>query len=86
MYTDIFIIIIFFALNILIGTQAGKKTKNLTNVRSSGTDRNLKITPHIEMSLEPALEYIEDDELVEPTDSESEELEVDDNANDDSEE
>ena len=44
-----------------------QKTKNLTNVRSSGTDRNLKIAPHIEMSLEQALEYIEDDELVELT-------------------
>ena len=44
-----------------------QKTKNLTNVRSSGTDRNLKIAPHMEMSLEQALEYIEDDELVELT-------------------
>jgi GTP-binding protein len=44
-----------------------QKTKNLTNVRSSGTDRNLKIAPHVEMSLEQALEYIEDDELVEIT-------------------
>ena len=44
-----------------------QKTKNLTNVRSSGTDRNLKIAPHVEMSLEQALEYIEDDELVELT-------------------
>ncbi len=44
-----------------------QKTKNLTNVRASGTDRNLKIAPHTEMSLEQALEYIEDDELVELT-------------------
>jgi len=44
-----------------------QKTKNLTNVRSSGTDRHLKIAPHIEMSLEQALEYVEDDELVEIT-------------------
>jgi GTP-binding protein len=44
-----------------------QKTKNLTNVRASGTDRNLKIAPHVEMSLEQALEYIEDDELVELT-------------------
>ena len=44
-----------------------QKTKNLTNVRASGSDRNLKIAPHIEMSLEQALEYIEDDELVELT-------------------
>lgn len=44
-----------------------QKTKNLTNVRASGSDRGLKIAPHIEMSLEQALEYIEDDELVEIT-------------------
>ncbi len=44
-----------------------QKTKNLTNVRASGSDRNLKIAPHVEMSLEQALEYIEDDELVELT-------------------
>ncbi|MDD5728441.1 MAG: translational GTPase TypA, partial [Victivallales bacterium] len=44
-----------------------QKTKNLTNVRAAGSDRNLKIAPHIELSLEQALEYIEDDELVELT-------------------
>lgn len=44
-----------------------QKTKNLTNVRASGSDRNLKIAPHLELSLEQALEYIEDDELVELT-------------------
>ncbi|MDD5598641.1 MAG: translational GTPase TypA [Victivallaceae bacterium] len=44
-----------------------QKTKNLTNIRAAGSDRNLKIAPHIEMSLEQALEYIEDDELLELT-------------------
>jgi len=44
-----------------------QKTKQLTNVRSSGSDRSLKIAPHVELSLEQALEYIEDDELVEVT-------------------
>jgi GTP-binding protein len=44
-----------------------QKTKNLTNVRAAGSDRNLKIAPHTEMSLEQALEYIEDDELLELT-------------------
>ena len=44
-----------------------QKTKQLTNVRASGSDRGLKIAPHTEMSLEQALEYIEDDELVEVT-------------------
>jgi GTP-binding protein len=44
-----------------------QKTKQLTNVRAAGSDRNLKIAPHTEMSLEQALEYIEDDELLELT-------------------
>ncbi|MDD5697117.1 MAG: translational GTPase TypA [Victivallaceae bacterium] len=44
-----------------------QKTKHLTNIRAAGSDRNLKIAPHLEMSLEQALEYIEDDELVEVT-------------------
>ena len=44
-----------------------QKTKQLTNVRASGSDRGLKIAPHVELSLEQALEYIEDDELVEVT-------------------
>jgi GTP-binding protein len=44
-----------------------QKTKQLTNVRASGSDRSLKIAPHVELSLEQALEYIEDDELVEVT-------------------
>ncbi len=44
-----------------------QKAKNLTNVRSSGTDKALKIAPARKMSLEETLEYIADDELVEVT-------------------
>lgn len=44
-----------------------QKGKQLTNVRSSGTDRALKIAPATKMSLEEALEYIDDDELLEVT-------------------
>mgnify|MGYP003384082480 FL=1 len=43
------------------------KGKQLTNVRASGTDEALTLTPHVVMSLEQALEFIEDDELVEVT-------------------
>tara|TARA_R100000306_G_scaffold62333_1_gene68747 strand:+ start:48987 stop:50858 length:1872 start_codon:yes stop_codon:yes gene_type:complete len=43
------------------------KGKQLTNVRASGTDENIVLTPPIRMSLEQALEFIEDDELVEIT-------------------
>ena len=43
------------------------KAKQLTNVRSSGTDKAIKIAPAIKMSLEETLEYIADDELVEVT-------------------
>ena len=43
------------------------KAKQLTNVRAAGTDENLLLTPPIRMSLEQALEFIEDDELVEVT-------------------
>jgi len=43
------------------------KGKQLTNVRASGTDEALTLTPHIAMTLEQALEFIEDDELVEVT-------------------
>ena len=43
------------------------KAKQLTNVRAAGTDENLILTPHIEHSLEQALGFIEDDELVEVT-------------------
>ncbi|MFC1467169.1 translational GTPase TypA [Verrucomicrobiota bacterium] len=44
-----------------------QKAKQLTNVRSSGTDRAMKIQPATKMSLEQALEYIAADELVEVT-------------------
>ena len=43
------------------------KGKQLTNVRSSGTDEAQVLTPHIDMTLEQALEFIDDDELVEVT-------------------
>ena len=43
------------------------KGKQLTNVRASGTDENIVLTPPIRMSLEQALEFIDDDELVEVT-------------------
>lgn len=43
------------------------KGKQLTNVRASGTDEALTLTPHIKHTLEQALEFIEDDELVEVT-------------------
>lgn len=43
------------------------KTKKLTNVRASGTDEKMNITPPIKFSLEEAMEYIKDDEYVEIT-------------------
>ncbi|MFO0988057.1 MAG: translational GTPase TypA [Alphaproteobacteria bacterium] len=43
------------------------KTKQLTNVRASGKDENVLLTPPIKMTLEKAIAYIEDDELVEVT-------------------
>jgi len=43
------------------------KGKQLTNVRASGTDEALTLTPPIRQTLEQALEFIEDDELVEVT-------------------
>ena len=43
------------------------KEKQLTNVRASGTDENIVLTPAIKLSLEQALEFIDDDELVEVT-------------------
>jgi len=43
------------------------KAKQLTNVRASGSDENILLTPPIRMSLEQALEFIDDDELVEVT-------------------
>ena len=43
------------------------KPKPLTNVRASGTDDALTLSPHIKYTLEQALEFIDDDELVEVT-------------------
>lgn len=43
------------------------KTKKLTNVRASGTDDKAMLSPPIVFSLEEALEYIQEDELVEVT-------------------
>jgi len=43
------------------------KAKQLTNVRAAGTDENLILSPPILMTLEQALEFIDDDELVEVT-------------------
>jgi len=43
------------------------KGKKLTNMRASGTDENVVLTPPIRMTLEQALEFIDDDELVEVT-------------------
>jgi GTP-binding protein len=43
------------------------KEKKLTNMRASGSDRNILLKPPRQMTLEAALEYIEDDELVEVT-------------------
>ncbi len=43
------------------------REKQLTNMRASGTDEALTLTPHIKLTLEQALEFINDDELVEIT-------------------
>lgn len=43
------------------------KGKQLTNVRASGTDEAVALTPAIKLDLEQALEFIDDDELVEVT-------------------
>jgi GTP-binding protein len=43
------------------------KGKQLTNIRSAGADENIILTPPIKFSLEQALEFIDDDELVEVT-------------------
>jgi GTP-binding protein len=50
--------------DIEVNVQRGKK---LTNMRASGSDKAVKITPAIKFSLEEALEYINDDEMVEVT-------------------
>ena len=43
------------------------KEKKLTNIRAAGSDDNILLKPPRVLSLEAALEYIEDDELVEVT-------------------
>lgn len=43
------------------------KTKQLTNVRASGKDEAIQLTPPIQLTLESAVEFIDDDELVEIT-------------------
>jgi GTP-binding protein len=43
------------------------KGKQLTNVRASGTDEAVRLVPPVQLSLEYAVEFIEDDELVEIT-------------------
>jgi GTP-binding protein len=43
------------------------KGKQLTNVRSSGTDEAVRLTPPVRLTLESAVEFIDDDELVEIT-------------------
>ena len=43
------------------------KAKQLTNIRAAGSDENILLTPPIRFSLEQALEFIDDDELVEIT-------------------
>ncbi|HED15654.1 MAG TPA: translational GTPase TypA [Gammaproteobacteria bacterium] len=43
------------------------KAKQLNNIRAAGTDENLVLSPPIRMTLEQALEFIDEDELVEVT-------------------
>ena len=43
------------------------KAKQLTNMRASGTDETIRLTPPREYNLEEAMEYIQDDELLEVT-------------------
>jgi GTP-binding protein len=43
------------------------KAKQLTNIRASGSDENILLTPPLRLSLEQSLEFIDDDELVEVT-------------------
>jgi GTP-binding protein len=43
------------------------KAKQLSNVRAAGTDENLILTPPVQHTLEQALEFIAEDELVEIT-------------------
>ena len=50
--------------DLVVNVQKGKK---LTNMRTSGTDTNVKLPPPKKLSLEEALEYIQKDEYVEVT-------------------
>ena len=43
------------------------REKKLTNMRAAGSDENVRLPPKENMSLERAIEFIEDDELVEVT-------------------
>jgi GTP-binding protein len=43
------------------------KAKQLTNIRAAGSDENIVLTPALRLSLEQALEFIDDDELLEVT-------------------
>jgi GTP-binding protein len=43
------------------------REKKLTNMRSKSSDENISLEPPRELTLEAALEYIEDDELIEVT-------------------
>ena len=43
------------------------KKKHLTNMRASGSDEAIRLTPPRDMGLEPCIEFINDDELVEVT-------------------
>ena len=43
------------------------KGKQLTNIRASGTDEAVRLVPPVALSLESAVEFIDDDELVEIT-------------------
>ena len=43
------------------------KGKKLTNMRASGSDENIILTPPVNMSLEDCIAYINDDELMEVT-------------------
>lgn len=43
------------------------KKKQLTNIRASGSDDAIQLTPYTQLSLEQALEFIAEDELVEVT-------------------
>ena len=45
------------------------KAKQLTNIRAAGSDENIVLTPPVRFSLEQALEFIDDDELLEVTPS-----------------